>query len=365
MIFTPMNDIDSLNGPVLITGHTGFKGTWLTLLLEYLGVPVLGYSLMPTQYSLYTQLERQNRIQEKFSDIRDIECLNKFISETNPKYVIHLAAQPLVLESYTQPLETFGVNVMGTVNLLNSCFKESSIEKVIIATTDKVYRNRNLGIEFVEDDPLEGSDPYSGSKVAAEAAVSSWQKIQSMYGGPKVVSVRAGNVIGGGDLSENRLLPDVIRAISSKGTLSIRNPNSTRPWQHALDPLWGYLSILQKYNKDVSPAYNFGPSEFSLTVNEVLEVCNSILNEKITVEAKDSKSESLTKSEIKKESEKLDLNSSLAKSELGWAPVWTQTESILRTINWWYSTNNLDLTPMEACMRDIKDFLDLKKKIKP
>ena len=363
MIFTPMNDIDSLNGPVLITGHTGFKGTWLTLLLEYLGVPVLGYSLMPTQYSLYTQLERQNRIQEKFSDIRDIECLNKFISETNPKYVIHLAAQPLVLESYTQPLETFDVNVMGTVNLLNSCFKQSSIEKVIIVTTDKVYRNRNLGIEFVEDDPLEGSDPYSGSKVAAEAAVSSWQKLQFIHGGPKVVSARAGNVIGGGDLSENRLLPDVIRAISSKGTLSIRNPNSTRPWQHALDPLWGYLSIMQKLNKDVSPAYNFGPSESSLSVSQVLEVCRARANEKIKIDFQGLNENHLSKFEIKKESEKLDLDSGLAKLELNWTPVWTQTESIHRTLNWWYSINNLELSPMEACMRDVKDFLDLK--IKP
>jgi CDP-glucose 4,6-dehydratase len=226
-----------------------------------------------------------------------------------------------------------------------------------------VYRNRNLGIEFVEDDPLEGSDPYSGSKVAAEAAVSSWQKLQVMQGGPKVVSARAGNVIGGGDLSENRLLPDVIRAISSKGTLNIRNPNSTRPWQHALDPLWGYVSILQKCSEDISPSYNFGPSESSLTVNKVLEVCNSIMNDKIKVEVKDFKSKRLSQSEVKKESEQLNLNSSLAKSELGWEPVWTQAESILRTISWWYSTNNLDLTPLEACMRDIKDFLDLKKKI--
>ena len=352
--------LNSGYGTVLITGHTGFKGTWLTLLLEHFGVNVVGYSLKPTKNSIYSLLQRSNKINETFSDIRNLENLENFIAKTKPRAVVHLAAQPLVFESYKSPLETFDINVMGTANVLNSCFKPSSIEKVLIVTTDKDYKNDNLGNRFKEGDPLEGKDPYSASKVGAEAAISAWQQIQNLQGGPIVISARTGNVIGGGDLGENRLLPDVIRSISQLNALQIRNPKSTRPWQHVLDPIWGYLSILSRsIDKEISPAYNFGPSEPSLSVEEVLDICQNTINSKLSINFLKSENSDSIQLKNKKESDKLELDSSLSKSELGWKPVWSQSESVKRTINWWASVNNSHKTPLEASNFDIQEFLNL------
>lgn len=360
MSFSGGIDLNSAYGTVLVTGHTGFKGTWLTLLLEHFGVNVVGYSLNPTKNSLYSLLERKDKIHEIFSEIRNLEKLEKFISKIKPRAVVHLAAQPLVFESYKSPLETFDINVMGTANLLNSCFKLDSIEKILIITTDKVYKNDNLGDRFKEDDPLEGKDPYSASKVGAETVISAWQQIQNLHGGPTVISARTGNVIGGGDLGENRLMPDVIRSISQINNLEIRNPKSTRPWQHVLDPIWGYLSILSRSSdKEISPAYNFGPSEASLSVEEVLDVCQNTLNNKLRINFLNSENSGSIQIKNKKESDKLELDSSLSKSELGWEPVWSQSESVKRTINWWKSVNNFHKTPLEACIFDIQEFLNL------
>lgn len=359
MSFSGGIDLNPTYGTVLVTGHTGFKGTWLTLLLEHFGVNVVGYSLKPTKNSLYSQLERRHKIHETFSEIRNLEKLEKFISKTKPRAVVHLAAQPLVFESYKSPLDTFDINVMGTANLLDSCFKFDSIEKILIITTDKVYKNDNLGNRFKEDDPLEGKDPYSASKVGAEAVISAWQQIQNLQGGPKVISARAGNVIGGGDLGENRLLPDVIRSITQVEDLQIRNPKSTRPWQHVLDPISGYLSILSRsMDKYISPAYNFGPSEPSLSVEEVLDVCQNTLNNKLTINYFKPENSGSKQIKIKKESDKLELDSSLSQSELGWQPIWSQSDSIKRTINWWESVNNFHKTPLEACIFDIQEFLN-------
>jgi CDP-glucose 4,6-dehydratase len=228
-----------LPGPVLLTGHTGFKGTWMTFLFEQLKIPVVGYSLPPEKDSLYDRASRTGAIPEKFADIRDYVGLEEFIDFHKPSTIIHMAAQPLVLRSYESPRETFDVNTMGTVNVLDIAFKKAFVQAIIVVTTDKVYRNDNSGRAFVETDALEGKDPYSASKVGTEAVVSAWQQISRVSGGPCVVSVRAGNVIGGGDFAENRLIPDLVRSSLSSKVLNIRNSENVRPWQHVLEPLQG------------------------------------------------------------------------------------------------------------------------------
>ena len=204
-----------LPGPLLLTGHTGFKGTWMTFLLEHLNVPVIGYALPAEEDSLYARSIRTGSITEVFGDIRDYRKLEHFIDQGKPSVIVHMAAQPLVLKSYDSPLETFDVNVMGTANLLDIAFKRDYIKTILVVTTDKVYRNDNMGNPFSENDSLEGKDPYSASKVGTEAVVKAWQQIASTTGGPRVVSVRAGNVIGGGDYARDRIIPDIIRGIIS------------------------------------------------------------------------------------------------------------------------------------------------------
>jgi CDP-glucose 4,6-dehydratase len=266
-----------LPGPLLLTGHTGFKGTWMTFLLEHLNVPVVGYSLHAEEDSLFDRAERTAAIPEVFADIRDYETLEKFIDLHKPSIIIHMAAQPLVLKSYENPRETFDVNVMGTVNVLDIAIKKNFVKAIIVVTTDKVYRNDNSGRAFVETDPLEGKDPYSASKVGAEAVVSAYQQVSKVDGGPSVVSVRAGNVIGGGDYAVNRLLPDLIRGYLNSKIVQIRNPESTRPWQHVLDPLLGYLLALESaITVKTFDSFNFGPDESEqINVNEVINVFNS------------------------------------------------------------------------------------------
>jgi CDP-glucose 4,6-dehydratase len=180
MISNYIEELRQIEGPVLITGHTGFKGTWMTLLLERLGVEVVGYSLAPTETSLFNRLNRRGIITEVFQDIRDTAKLNEFFQRTKPKFVIHMAAQPLVLESYKNPFETFEVSAMGTVNVLEAAFKTKSVEVVGVVTTDKVYRNNGFGNRFIEQDELEGEVPYSASKVTADAAVAAWKNIQEV-----------------------------------------------------------------------------------------------------------------------------------------------------------------------------------------
>jgi CDP-glucose 4,6-dehydratase len=196
---------------ILITGHTGFKGAWLTLLLERLGYEVCGISLKAEKDSLYQILKREGAIQERFVDIRNREKLNSAIAEMCPSIIFHLAAQPLVLKSYREPVETFEINVTGTANLLDASFKSNSVEAVSVITTDKVYANDNTGRKFQENDPLGGKDPYSASKVATESVVAAWQQIKKTSTGPGLITLRAGNVIGGGDSAENRLLPDLVK----------------------------------------------------------------------------------------------------------------------------------------------------------
>lgn len=338
-----------LPGPILVTGHTGFKGTWLTLLLQRLGVKVVGLSLAPESDSLFDRANRTGAIPEIFHDICDLSTVESFFATHSPSAVIHMAAQPLVIESYIHPRKTFQTNVMGTVNILEASFNTPSVKAVVVVTTDKVYRNDNSGRAFIETDPLAGKDPYSASKVGAEAAVGAWQQISKVSDGPKVVSVRAGNVIGGGDWAENRLMPDLIRGFSSDLAVTVRNPESTRPWQHVLDPLHGYIMVLEAIlSEKLINALNFGPDASSLTVREVVEISRHAWSSPTSVKYVDSLDE--------REAISLQLDSTVARDALHWRPRWLQTESVVSTVKWWDNVLNKLEKPEEACRRDI-DFL--------
>ena len=342
-----------LPGPVLLTGHTGFKGTWMTFLLEHLDVPVVGYSLPAEKDSLYDRAERVGVIPEKFGDILNYELLEQFIDKHNPSTIIHMAAQPLVLKSYENPRATFDVNVMGTANVLDIAFKKDFIEAIVIVTTDKVYKNDDSGRAFIETDPLGGKDPYSASKVGTEAVVAAWQQIAKISGGPQVYSARAGNVIGGGDFAESRLIPDIIRGLVSGSDVEIRNPGSTRPWQHVIDPLIGYISLLERIGQDQDIFnLNFGPLEDSIRVREAVTILVEILkplgrvNVKFNFEVQDHF-----------ESKNLSLDSGQAKMAINWSPVCNSKEALVMTGNWWIKVLKEGVSIDEAIASDLQHLL--------
>lgn len=341
----------ALNGPILITGHTGFKGQWLTFLLEELGLKVVGISKEPLKNSLYELANQKGKIPEIYTDVCDSKSVQEFIRKHRPQVVFHLAAQALVLESYKNPVETFQTNVMGTANLLNICFNEDFVESIVVSTTDKVYKNLNTGKLFIESDALGGKDPYSASKVGTESVISAWQQIRKIDGGPKVTAVRAGNVIGGGDLAENRLMPDIARGMISGSPIRIRNANSTRPWQHVLDPLIGYVLVAdgQLAGKEID-AVNFGPIENSLSVGDVCEIVSKASDMELSFQF----DESGTQLKPQHESIFLDLNSNKAQTELGWKPNWSQSEAISSTVEWWQRTLNNKVEPRDSCLEDIR-----------
>jgi CDP-glucose 4,6-dehydratase len=337
-----------LPGPVLVTGHTGFKGCWLTLFLERLQVPVIGISLAPEPDSLYARIKRTGATIESFIDIRDFDAVRSFVASQQPSAVIHMAAQPLVLESYEKPRETFETNVMGTVNVLESSFMSKSVQAIIVVTTDKVYKNENHNGSFVESDSLQGKDPYSASKVGTESAVSAWQQISKVNGGPKVVSVRSGNVIGGGDWAKNRIIPELIRGFATQTLVTVRNPLSSRPWQHVLDPIKGYVMALEATLGGAElDALNFGPATPSISVGEIVNLCRA--NWPFPTWVQNSKaweSQNL-------EAVKLQLDSKKARDILGWNTHWGQEEAVVATIEWWDKVLNKSISPSDACNQDL------------
>jgi CDP-glucose 4,6-dehydratase len=341
--------LDSLkSGPVLITGHTGFKGTWLSLLLENLGAEVVGYSLPPSKGSLFELTERGGKTFEKYGDIRNIDELKKFVREVSPSFVLHLAAQSLVIDGYLNPIDTYATNVMGPANLVVACRDVKTIPNVGVVTTDKVYENAGLGRAFNELDSLGASDPYSASKVAVESAVRAWQAILENDNHLKIISLRSGNVIGGGDIASNRLLPDIIRAKYENHKLRIRYPESTRPWQHALDPLFGYLLALGNGTNDVQDlgAFNFGPSSSSFSVRQVIEIVENYWHHDLEVSYESPGS-------MNYEASLLDLDSTRSREKLGWSPKWDQHEAVISTLSWWDQVKMKKLTALEACKIDI------------
>lgn len=270
------------NKNVFITGHTGFKGAWLMAWLHSLGANVKGYALPPDYADgLYDHLQPLQLGESVLADIRDKQRLQKEIHAFNPDIVFHLAAQPLVRRSYEIPAETFEINAVGTANLLEAIHRLPGKCSVVVITTDKVYENKELDVLYQEDDRLGGYDPYSASKACTELVVNSFR---SSFFNPRqynvhqkaVVSARAGNVIGGGDWSKDRLLPDIIRALQQNTQIDVRNPHAVRPWQHVLEPLAGYLllgGLLQEDPSSLATAYNFGPlPEDHLKVNELIDI---------------------------------------------------------------------------------------------
>ena len=332
---------------VLITGHTGFKGSWLAEYLKSKDVEIFGLSLEPSENSLYTKLNQSIYAREYFQDINDHSQVLNILSEIKPNYIFHLAAQPLVLNSYKNPRETFVTNVIGTINVIDSAFKHESLKSIVIATTDKVYRNFEDGRKYREDDPLQGIDPYSASKVATEAVVRAWQTLINGNSRISLNSARAGNVIGGGDFADHRLMPDLIRSYLSKEPISIRNPRSTRPWQHVLDPIVGYVKLAEMSTtlQELS-SFNFGPQGKSLSVIEVCEIVKRNLDIEINFESSDETPHH--------EANLLDLDSSKARQRLNWENHWSQTEAVTSTIQWWKSTLSNELSAAEACLRDIE-----------
>lgn len=261
---------------VLLTGHTGFKGGWLALWLQHLGAKVMGYSLpAPTNPSLFETARISESIEGVIADIRDLKRLNAVFREFSPEVVFHLAAQPLVRASYDDPVETYSTNLIGTIHVLDAVRHSKSVKCAIMITTDKCYENAESATGYRETDRLGGYDPYSNSKACAELAIDSYRR--SFFGDPgtpAIASARAGNVIGGGDWAVDRLIPDLVRAAVSGKALVLRNPKSTRPWQHVLDPLCGYLLLAQGLCADRSryaEAWNFGPLDEDVrTVEEIV-----------------------------------------------------------------------------------------------
>lgn len=274
---TTMNITGFARKRVLVTGHTGFKGAWLSIWLHRLGADLAGIALDPQQPDgVFLRSGIGARMRDHRADIRDLERMKAIFAEEQPEIVFHLAAQPLVLESYRDPAATFAINTQGTVNILEAIRCTPSVRAAVLITTDKCYENQEWVYGYRETDPMGGHDPYSASKGAAEIVISSYRRSFFQSGRPTAIaSGRAGNVIGGGDWSENRLVPDIIRAIQSNKPLEIRNPAAVRPWQHVVEPLGGYLLLAQKLLEDparYAGPWNFGPLPHSVhTVGTVVE----------------------------------------------------------------------------------------------
>ena len=324
---------------VFITGHTGFKGSWLSVLLNWLGADIYGYALEPnTNPSLYELAGVDKVVSSAIGDIRDHNFLLKVLKETRPEIIIHMAAQPLVRESYRNPRETYEINVMGTVNLLEAIRHIESVKAVLNVTTDKCYENKEWHWGYRENEPMGGYDPYSNSKGCSELVTSSFR---SSFFNPKeyknhgvaIASARAGNVIGGGDWAEDRLIPDFMRAIFKGEKVKIRSPYAIRPWQHVLEPLSGYLALCEKlYSTGTAFAegWNFGPDDSD--AKNVEWISNKICE----LWGKGASFEIDTNPQPH-EASYLKLDCSKAKSELGWAPGW-DIETTLKSIVDWNKT---------------------------
>jgi len=322
---------------VLVTGHTGFKGAWLSEWLLALGAHVTGYALEPdTSPALFSQLGLSDRLRHVVADIRSAKDVHRVVAESKPDFVFHLAAQPLVRRSYREASYTWETNVLGTINVLDAL---RSLEKpcaAVMVTTDKCYENREWLFGYREIDPLGGHDPYSSSKAAAEIAIASWRRSFFGSGNPvRIASARAGNVIGGGDWAEDRIVPDLIRALSRSEPVLVRNPAATRPWQHVLEPVSGYLAIAaalktQPADAGLDSAFNIGPGhDANQPVRRLVETA---LQQWPGSWQDGSAPGGLHEATL------LQLDNSKIRSVLGWQPAWDFPESVARTIAWYRDT---------------------------
>ena len=342
------------NKKVFITGHTGFKGSWLAIWLTQLGAKVCGYSLEPnTKPSMFNELNISGKIEKSvIGDILDTEKLEKTMREFKPDIIFHLAAQPLVRLSYSEPVLTYQTNVIGTLNVLEAARKTPSVKAFVNVTTDKCYENKEVKRGYKEDDPMGGYDMYSSSKGCVEIMSSSYRRSflqkENTYA---MATARAGNVIGGGDWALDRLIPDCIRGINKGIDIEIRNPIAVRPWQHVLEPLSGYLLLGEKLltdGKKYADGFNFGPNEESiLTVAEVAKQLTEIYGKgKVVIGEKSPLHEAGL----------LMLNIEKAKKVLGWQPAYTANEALQKTVDWYRHFYNKDIDMYEFTCRQIDEY---------
>lgn len=340
---------------VLITGHTGFKGGWLAIWLHHCGAQVTGYALQPnTEPSLFKLCCLDKKIESYTDDVRNPESIEKVFSEHEPEIVFHLAAQPLVRLSYRQAVETYETNVMGTVNVLQACRVTPSVRAIVNITSDKCYENKEWIWSYRENDSLGGDDPYSSSKACAEIVANAYQKSFFRAEGRGIASARAGNVIGGGDWAQYRLVPDCLRALENKVPITVRHPDSVRPWQHVLEPLMGYLMLATAMcgePEKFSGPWNFGPEIYSdVKVREVVET--------IIAEWKEGTWEHVRSDRAIHEAGILKLDSLKANTLLGWRPKWDVHTAISKTVQWHrHYMSRADM--YEVCLSQIQEYCEI------
>lgn len=344
---------------VFITGHTGFKGSWLAIWLESLGAEVIGFALDPmTERDNYVMSGIGNRITDLRGDIRDLPAIKEAMAKCHPDIVFHLAAQPLVRLSYEIPVETYQTNVMGTINVMEAIRQTKSVRVAVMVTTDKCYDNCEQKKGYVETDPFGGYDPYSSSKGACEIAIQSWRR---SFFNPKdygikhnvsLASVRAGNVVGGGDWSKDRIIPDCIRALEAGQAINIRNPKAIRPWEHVLEPLSGYMMLAEKmWNNPTNfcEGWNFGPEADS--VSTVWEVASTLIKSFGYGKLND-----VSDPNALHEANLLMLNITKAKKHLGWKPRMNMKQCMELTADWYKRYHSEDV--YDLCIEEIHKFLD-------
>ena len=334
---------------ILITGNTGFKGSWLATWLHMLGADIQGYALKPTDNkSLFLDLRAEEYCPTTFSDIREEKILFAVVERFQPDIIFHLAAQPLVQESYRAPRSTFETNIMGTINVIEAAMKVNSVKSFVNVTSDKVYQNKSWYRGYRESDVLNGTDPYSNSKSCADL-ISNCYRNSFLEGKFNLANVRSGNVIGGGDWAENRLIPDMMRSFLHNEVMPIRNPNSTRPWQHVLEPLYGYMMLSKKLYFDATYAvdWNFGPKEPQNTTVEVIaNKYSDYWDRPIKI---------VKEKDLFDESKYLKLDSGKSNSRLGWESVWDLDKSIESTFKW-YQQHILGRNMRDFTMNQIEEY---------
>lgn len=336
---------------VLVTGHTGFKGGWLSLWLQSLGAEVTGIALPPnTTPNLFELARVAQGVRSHFCDIRDAERLAALVCDCQPEIVLHLAAQPLVRASYREPVATFSSNIMGSVHLLDALRGLGAVRVALVVTTDKVYRNLEQPYPYREDDALGGHDPYSASKAASEIVIASYREAFLAEQGVAVASARAGNVIGGGDWSADRLIPDAVRAWQAGRTLRIRHPAAIRPWQHVLEPLYGYLALAEKLwgRPELAGAYNFGPhTHEAATVHDVVERARQAYGAGEVCCGKGNCGPH--------EAGWLALETAKSRTTLGVRPKWPLAEAVARTMMW-YKAQLAGADARDLCLAEIAQY---------
>ncbi|HPT71942.1 MAG TPA: CDP-glucose 4,6-dehydratase [Candidatus Cloacimonadota bacterium] len=346
------------NRKVLVTGHTGFKGSWLCQWLLELNADITGYALDPyTDADNFVQTGLSSRIKDIRADVRDFDKLKSVMQEVKPEFVFHLAAQPLVLESYARPKDTLDINIGGSINVMEACRETESVRVMVMITSDKCYENKEWVWGYRENDPMGGFDPYSASKGAAEIVIAAYRN--SFYNpskfklhGKALSSVRAGNVIGGGDWARDRIVPDCIKSLISGKSIEVRNPYSTRPWQHVLEPLGGYLHLAEMMYHDpihYAGAWNFGPDLSS--IREVQDLVELIIEEWGSGQYHVSQ-----QVEKPHEAKLLALDISKVRLNLGWKPTWDFEQTIKQTVAWYKGYCNKE-EMAKLCQNQIKAFM--------